>query len=69
MVDRGRQQAEIESQRTLRDHPEINKNSKQMMESDKNAFYSNLKVEDRLRLYGIQLSANLKEASTDAYTS
>lgn len=39
------------------------------MQSDKHSFYSNLKVEDRLRLYGIQLNEHQKDASSDAYTS
>lgn len=39
------------------------------MQSDKHSFYSNLKVEDRLRLYGIQLNEQQKDATSDAYTS
>lgn len=39
----------------LKEKPTINERSKLIMEQSKNAFYSDLKVEDRLRLYGMQL--------------
>ena len=46
--------ADISEQMKLKEKTEINENSKKLLESSKNAqSYSNLKVEERLRLYGI----------------
>lgn len=39
----------------MRAKPEINQKSKRMLEDAKHSSYVNLRVEDRLRLYGIQL--------------
>ena len=39
----------------MRLKPEINPKSKRLLEDSKHSTYVNLKVEDRLRLYGIQL--------------
>lgn len=36
--------------------PQINETSKKMLADAKHSSYVNLKVEDRLRLYGIQLN-------------
>jgi len=40
----------------MRPVPQINENSKKLLTESKHASYVNLKVEDRLRLYGIQLN-------------
>ena len=40
----------------MRSKPKINENSKKMLGGSKHASYVNLRVEDRLRLYGIQLN-------------
>ena len=42
----------------MRATPQINPNSKKILSEAKHASYVNLKVEDRLRLYGIQLTQN-----------
>jgi hypothetical protein len=39
------------------------------MERDKHAFYSNLRVEDRLRLYGMQLVDSKSNYSSNAKAS
>ena len=39
----------------MRPKPEINPKSKRLLEDSKHSSYVNLRVEDRLRLYGIQL--------------
>lgn len=40
----------------MRQAPQINENSRRLLNDSKHASYVNLKVEDRLRLYGIQLN-------------
>ena len=45
---------DISEQMKLKQKPDINENSKKLLETSKHASsYTNLKVEDRLRLYGI----------------
>ena len=52
----------------LKEKPDINQNSKKLVETSKTASsYANLKVEDRLRLYGMQLKDS-KAAKTDPPT-
>mmetsp|Transcript_17136 Transcript_17136/g.21635 ORF Transcript_17136/g.21635 Transcript_17136/m.21635 type:complete len:92 (+) Transcript_17136:178-453(+) len=51
----------------MRAKPQINENSKKIIGNSKRASYVNLKVEDRLRLYGIQLNESKQsKAALDA---
>ena len=61
--DKYKSQAELRKAQTeealkkqMRDKPQINENSKKLLTDSKHASYVNLRVEDRLRLYGIQLN-------------
>ena len=49
----------------MRAKPQINENSKKLLEASKRADYVNLKVEDRLRLYGIHLNESKSKQALD----
>ena len=62
-----KEQREKEIAEQMRQAPKINENSKKLLQDGKHQSYVNLKVEDRLRLYGIQLNeTRASKAALDA---